>query len=168
MQYTVARGAMKMIAQMGRVGQLETMGISEDDFERVTGKTPWLGTDRNRITQSLNAMLCGTLDALSIPRFEMPAEYVSAGIALFVDPINVHSACRFMENIPTAQALGRGADESEICTARQLFALVVQLVGDPERSVAKVLFERNTKISLDKENKRKKGEQDNGQRKLKP
>jgi len=150
MQLTVARGAMRMIANMGTAGHLESIGLSEDDFNKVTGKLPWLGTDRNRMTQALNTLLTTTLDVLGIPRHTLCAEYVAAGIALFVHPVNAHVACRFMENAPSAMALGRGADEAEICSSKQLFALVVQLVADPERSHARILFERNTGIILDK------------------
>lgn len=167
MQFKVARGAMMMIANMGKVGQLDMVGISRDDFEKVSGETVWLGTDRNRVSQVLNNLLCGALDVIGVPRFQLPAEYIAAGIALFVAPVNSHAACRFMEKVPTAQALGRGADESEMCTARQLFALVTQLVADPMNSHAKVLFEKNTGLALERKEKEilKKGVDGDGKKK---
>lgn len=148
LNYQVARGAMSMIANQARIGHLDNIGISIEDFEKVNGQVPWMAVDRNRVTLALNTMLTSTLDVIGLPRFQLPAEYMAAGIALFVAPINVHSACRFIERPGSSESLGRGVDEPERCTAQQLFALIVQLVSDPERSAAKHMFERNTGIKL--------------------
>jgi len=150
MQYQVARGTMSLLAQMGKNGQLDTLGISEDDFEKLNGQTPWIASDRNRVTQTLDALLCGTMDVIGVPRFQLPAEYIAGGIALFVAPINTHVACRFMEKVPSAEALGRGVDEAETCTAKQIFALVIQLLADPINSHAKHLWEKNTTLKIER------------------
>jgi len=149
MQYSVARGALSMIANMGRRGHLADIGMTEEDFEKVVGSEPWCGLDKIRMKQALNCLLTTTIDSLGLPRHQLPAEFISAGICMFVNPVNSLFACRLMENVPTAMAMGRGADESEICTARQLFALTVQLYADPSRSHARILFEKNTSLALE-------------------
>jgi len=149
MQYKVARGAMALIAHQCKNGDLDSMGVTLEDFKKLTSHTPWLAPDRNRMNQVFNSIMSGTMDVVGVPRFQMPAEYIAAGIAMFVAPINIHVACRFMERIPTAESLGRGLDQADMCTAQQLFSLVVQLVADPETSHAKVLFERNTQMRIE-------------------
>jgi hypothetical protein len=90
------------------------------------------------------------MDSLGVPRFQVPAEWIAACIAIFVAPINIQVACRFFEVSQTAEATGRGVDEVDPCTAKQLFALVQQLISDPDSSHAKVLFERNVGVRLQK------------------
>lgn len=159
MQYKVACGNMSLIANMARNGDLSTFGVTREDFNKLCGNAPWLANDRNRMRMTLESMLSSTMDVIGVPRFQMPAEFVAAGIALFIAPINIQTCCRFMERIPTAESLGRAADDSDVMTARQLFALCVQLVSDPVSSHAKELFERNTGIRM--ENMNIYGEKDN-------
>ena len=148
MQLKVAMGAMRFIANMFKEGSVESLGITQEDFKQLSSEVPWLSSDRNRMSYVLGSLLSSTMDAISVPRFEMPAEYVAAGIAVFVAPMNVHAACRFMERSGTAQELSRGVESIEPVGARQLYALVVQLVTDPESSYAKVLFEKRTGIAI--------------------
>lgn len=150
MQYAIARRAMSFLASQGKQGHLDNIGVSIDDFNKVIADVPWLGVDRSRVFSTLSSLITSTIDILGLPRFPLPAEYVAAGIALFVSPINVNAACCWMERSAPASELGRGIDDVNPCTPQQLFALVVQLVGDPEHSVARHLFYRNTSISLSK------------------
>lgn len=149
LNYTVAKRAMSMIANQGRFGHLDTIGISIDDFNKVIGDTPWLGSDRNRVTVALNTLLSGVLDAAGVERFNLPAEWVAAAIAVFVSPINIQLACRYVERPGGASDLGRGVDEFDRCSAQQLFALIVQFHGSNEWAEARQQFERNTKLKLD-------------------
>lgn len=149
MQYKVARGAMALIANQAKHGSLDTLGVSAEDFKKLSGDSPWMSTDRNRMNLVLSSLLSSTMDIIGVPRFQMPAEYIAAGIALFIAPINVQIACRFMERVPSAETLGRGLENSDIVTASQLFALVCQLVADPATSHAVILFERNTSIRIE-------------------
>lgn len=151
MQYRTATGCMSTIAAMGRKGMLGSIGITEEDFTKVSSDTPWLGSDRNRVEQAFKCLLYGTIDACGIPRFQLPAEYIAAGISIFVSPVNIHVACRFLERIPTAEQLGRGADDSDPITCRQLFAIVSQLVGDPINSASVKMFEKNTGLKIERE-----------------
>lgn len=148
LQFNVACGSMSMIAQMGRQGYLSQIGITPDDFELVSGNVVWKGSDRNRVQQIINNLMFSTMDICGTPRFQIPAEYIAATIAMFVKPINMHVACRFFERASTADAMGRSLDDTETCTAQQLFALLVQLVADPTYSKARHLFERNTGLKI--------------------
>ena len=148
LQVRVALGILGFIAQQGRKDQLDVLGISKEDFDRLTGSVVWIGQDRSRVSQVLSSVMYGSLDAIGIPRFQLPAEYVAAVISIFVHPINVHAACRFIERPPTAESIGRGVDSMDGCSAQQLFALVCQLVGSPEHSSAQLLFEKNTGLRI--------------------
>lgn len=149
LNYVVAKRAMSMIAAQGRIGHLDTIGISIDDFNKVVSDTPWVGQDRNRVTVALNTLMSGILDAAGQARFSLPCEWVAAAIAVFVAPINIHLACRYVERPASAADLGKGIDEPDYCTAQQLFALIVQFHGSSEHSEARQQFERNTKLKLE-------------------
>lgn len=149
LNYMVAKRSMAMIAAQGRIGHLDTIGISVDDFNKVISDTPWLGSERNRVTTALNTLLSGVLDAAGVARFNLPAEWVAAAIAVFVSPINIQLACRYVERPATVADLGRGVDEPDRCTAQQLFALIVSFHGSNEWSDARQQFEKNTKLKLE-------------------
>lgn len=149
LNYVIAKRAMSMIAQQGTLGHLDVIGLSSEDFDRVTGNRPWQGSERNQITVALNTLLSGVLDAAGRPRFSLPAEWVAAAIAVFVSPINIQLACDYVERPGTASDLGRGVEEFDRCTARQLFALIVQFHGSKEHTEARRQFEKQTKLKLD-------------------
>lgn len=149
MQYKVARGAMSMISEQSLNGSIDTLGVSSEDFKKLSASVPWMATDRNRMMMILTSLLSSTMDIIGVPRFQLPAEYIAAGIALFVAPINVQTACRFMERTPTAEQLGRGVERGDVVTAQQLFALTIQLIADPDTSHAVILFERNTGVRIE-------------------
>lgn len=148
-QLNVARGAMNMVAQMGKAGYLSNLGLTKDDFDKVTSDLPWLGSDRNRVTQAMNSLMFGTIDVLGLPRFQIPAEWIAACITVFVNPVNTHVACRFFERVTSADALGRNAEFDDV-TAERLFSLVCQLHADPSSSAARALFEKNTNLKIQK------------------
>lgn len=147
--YAVAKSAMSMIANQGRQGHLGMIGVSQADFDLLTGNAPWLPTDRNRMHVTLNALLNLSCDCLGVPRFQLPAEYVAAGIAVFVNPINSQSICRIMERSASAADIG-GGNSTDSCSAEQLFALTVQLYGDNAASQARASFEKKTTLNIGK------------------
>lgn len=148
MQYSVARGNMSFIARQAKQGHLDNIGVSMDDFRKVSNDSVWLGVDRMRVKNTLEALMSGTLVVIGMQPFQATAEWVAAAIAMFVSPINAHTACRWLERPATAEDLGRGLEEPPTCTASQLFALVQQLVADSDNSSAKCLFEKNTSIAI--------------------
>lgn len=147
--YEVAVRAMSMIVNQGRLNHLETIGLSNEDFKKVTSDVPWTGQDRNRVTAALNTLMSGVLDTAGVPRFALPAEWVAACIAVFVSPINVSLACCYVERPGSAAEIGSGEEEFEKCTAKQLFSLIVQFHGGIEHVQARLDFERKTKLRID-------------------
>jgi len=149
MNYEVAASSMRLLANIGRKGFLDGLGVARADFDRFIGDEPWLSTDRNRMTSVLNTMINASVDAMGLPRFDLPAEYIAAGIALFVSPVNVHGCCVFAaRGAKPAEEMGRMA-QTESVTPDRLFALVMQLFSN-QRTSARALFEKNTQIALDK------------------
>jgi len=150
LQYKVARGAMQMLVNAGRAGYLALVGISQDDFNVATGETPWIGSQRNRVAQTLKSMMFLTTDNLGFPRFRLPQEYVAGAIAVFVSPINVHAACHVLSQLPSAADLARGGDQLDECSPEQLFALCIQLIADPVSSDARAVFEQKTNLIIER------------------
>lgn len=148
MQYKVCAGAMLVIAQMFEKADLNTLGVSVVDFKKVSGPNVWSATDRSKMAFIMNSLLSSTINIIGCAPFQLPAEFIAAGIALWVHPINIHAACRFMERVATAESLGRGIENGDLVKAQQLFALIIQLKSDPDTSHAVVLFERNTGIRM--------------------
>jgi len=150
----VARSGMRFLANLGRAGMLENSGISHADFERLVDAVPWAASERNRMTQCLQTVIEGSVDALGLERFPLPAEYRAAGIAMFVHPCNVHAACRFMANAPSTDDLARESQISASSPRRgadadQLFALCQMLFSDDVRNSARVLFQKNTGLAIE-------------------
>jgi len=151
LQYKVARGAMDMLAQSGRAGFLAMVGISQDDFNTAVGNTPWIGSQRNRVVQTLKSMMFLSTDNLGFPRFRLPAEYIAGAIATWVSPCNLHIACHALANVPSAQDLAKGQKQvMDECSPEQLFALVVQLYADPASSSATALFAQKTSLNIER------------------
>lgn len=149
LNYVIAKRAMSLIAQQASMGMLDNIGLSEQDWKKVNADVPWIGSDRNRVTVSLNTLLSGVLDAAGVPRFALPAEYIAAGIAMYVSPINIQLACAYVERPRSIQSLAGNQNEFDTCTAAQLYALIVSFHGSTEHDHARRLFEKNTKLKLE-------------------
>lgn len=149
LQYNVARSAMGLVASMGKAGYLSNLGLTKDDFDKITGELPWIGSDRNRVTQAFNSLMFGTIDALGLPRFQIPAEWIAACITVFVSPVNTHAACRFFERSSSADSISRSSEFDDV-TAEVLFSLCIQLHADVGSSAARTLFEKNTNLKIQK------------------
>jgi len=147
--YEIAKSAMQLIANTGKQGHLAMIGVSQADFDMLTGQLPLTQGERNRAHNTLGALLNVSCDIIGAPRFTLPAEYVAAGIALFVAPINAQALCRVMERSPSAGelAINQGYEN---CSAEQLFALVVSLYGDSGTNEAKEIFETKTSLAIEK------------------
>lgn len=159
MQLEIGKGAMTLMADGEANGAIEGIGITPTQFKTVTGSTPWVGKDREQVVRILNAMIGGTIDVIGLLRFEVPAEYVAACIAMFVHPGNVMVACRWMEGGSENQELARDGEAggTEKCTASQLFALVLMMREDGECVThAQGQFEKRTKLAFEKAEKGKK------------
>lgn len=151
-QLSVIKGAMQSLANGMASGCLETLGVLPDQLQLVTGQLPWQLNERNIVVRTLDLLMFGTMDILSLPRFEVPAEYVAATIAMFVSPSNIMVACRWMESSQaSADLLGNPASTSQntsYITSTQLFALVLQLANDGQVSICRNQFEARTALAI--------------------
>lgn len=141
--------AMKFLSTLGHAGQLDSLGISSSDYARFTGDEPWLGSDRNRMTNILHSLLLGTVDAMGLPRFDISAELIAAGIAVFVAGVNCQAASIFAPSSGEAESLMRGVQSPPVKPS-QIFALVVDLKGDLQCGQARILYEKNIGVAVEK------------------
>lgn len=147
LQLQIAVSGMKIIGQLGQAGQLDTLGISEADYKRLCSSTPWLPTEKHRMTAVLHSLIMGSVDALGLPRFQIPAEYMAAGICVFVHPVNIHAACIFSCTTGESELMTRG----DMTTVRpeQIFALVQAMYDNVARTDARMSFERSVGLAMD-------------------
>ena len=85
--------SMKFLATQGSIGHLAAIGVTDDDFNLVTGSQPWNPSNRQKVYQILGLLMHGSCDVLGVPRFKLPAEFIAGAIALFVHPNNAQQAC---------------------------------------------------------------------------
>ena len=152
---SVCLSAMDALCKGTATGPLQTLGLLPNELELVTGNVPWKASERNQVSKSLHTLMYSTQDALGLQRFEVPAEYVAATIAMFVRPANIMVACSWMEaDLLSASAIGNPHLESinrnEI-RAAQLFALVLQILQESATvSSCRAQFEARVGMSIDK------------------
>ncbi len=150
-QISVIKSAMQNLAAGTACGSIETLGLQIGDVRLTTGSTPWMASDRNVVTRTLEALQFGTMDALSLPRFEVPAEFVAGAIAMFVHPSNLMVACRWLEvGQLSADVIGNPSSSSNVVqiSASQLFSLVLQLSNDNVILNCRQQFESRTRLAI--------------------
>lgn len=165
-QLQVIKGAMQALATGSATGSLEALGILPSDLQTTLGKLPWQANERHLVTKTLDILMYGTMDLLGLPRFQVPAEYVAATIAMFVQPLNLMVACRWMEaGQPTVDYLGNptvATSNQEPVESSQLFALCLQVVNDIDIPAFKRQFEARITMSIEAV----KGEQNGNKKKV--
>lgn len=150
MQVNVVKSAMMYLVDQAKEGYLGTIGVSKSDFAVLSQAKPWKGVDRYMISRVFESLLSGTLSVMGVQPFELPAEYIAAGISLFVHPINHSVACRYFERRPSSESLVRGNPDIERIDAGQLFAMVLEVSCSSDCSVAVSAFEKKTKIAMER------------------
>lgn len=148
--YPLVRNAMKVLAE-GASAHIVGMGVSKSDFSRLTGATPWLAADRSGVRNTMDAVLFAAQDYLGLPRHEMSAEYVAAGITMFVHPVNRHAACNWFSAGRTAQDLAVNPNSGAApVSPQQLEALCLMADGDTETTGEFIAsFEKKTKMAIE-------------------
>ena len=150
--YRTAVGVLRMMAERAMVDSIASFGISEADWKLVTGPKPWIGLDRARVCRVLDSLIFGSMDLAGLPRFRVPAEYVSAVLVTFVSPNNLMLACAWREQSPSADDLSRiDGVGAEPVRAHQLFALCTRLHSQNgiEKSSAQAAFEKHVGAAID-------------------
>ena len=134
--YPVAINCMNLIKEGACNDAFESLGIMVEDFDLVTGRSPFVAADRHRVTKVLTSLIWGTLDVVGLPRIEVPTEFIASVISVFVCPGNLAVACRWMEAGTVAEDLSSGG-MLEPVTAQQLFALCCQLSSEAPAAAAR-------------------------------
>src|SRR5262249_52203693 len=81
--------------------------------------------DRSRARRCVEACVYGTLDFVGYPRFPAPVEFIAAGIAYYVHPVNIQTACLIMERAEFTACMINGVDRS--VKAAELFAFTLSV-----------------------------------------
>ena len=129
-RYEVVRSSLKLMADGGYTGVISALGITEADWELLTGNRVWSSLDRNRVSALLQQLVFGSMDVASMPRIDIAAEYQAAVIVMFVSPNNIGMAAHWLSGAtPTNETLAAGV-ESEVVTPQRLFALCLEAYND--------------------------------------
>lgn len=117
---------MRMMAEGSADGALD---LTPEEYRVLVQRSNWLPAQRNVARRGLHAMLHGTMDAVGLSIFQVPAEYVAAGIAVFVSPCNMQAACSELageSRYSTTMLTNRNTEGVEEITSQQCFAMVLQ------------------------------------------
>lgn len=126
----VAMGAMSILHENSLNGDFSAFGISEKEYDLMSGHIPWQSTDRSTVTRVLDCMLFGIMDTIGVPRFAPPMEYVAAVLSSFVSGVNMMIACRWIEGGKRAEDLvGDNPDDAVFIDAQRLFSFIILLRG---------------------------------------
>lgn len=126
----VAMGAMSILRDSSLNGDFSAFGISEKEYELMSGPKPWLGTDRNTVKRVLDCMIWGIMDTIGVPRFQPPMEYVASVLSSFVSGNNLMVACRWIEGGARAEdVVGDASAEAVHLDAQKLFSFIILLRG---------------------------------------
>ena len=143
-----ARGAMRMLAT-GEYAQIyHGLGLTQEDYELLTGHTIWMASERQRVRRCLDAFSAGVMDLIGVPHFELPAEFVAAVICALVKAPNIQLACRWMEGMRPANELAAATSDAHILDPTQLFALCCQLYDDRAAAKVRETFEKKVARAL--------------------
>src|SRR2546421_93344 len=73
------------------------LDLTEDDVDFLTSNKVWIATDRSRARRCVEACIYSTLDFVGFRRFPAPVEFIARGIAYYVNPVNIQTACLILE-----------------------------------------------------------------------
>lgn len=120
-RYQNALAAIKLNAESG------LLDLTPEAFEFLTHNKPWINTDRAEARRALEAATYGALDFLGLPRIKVPAEFIAGTIALYVDPVNIMTACSFMEGAEWSEHVIQGIERP--VKTNELFAFTLQVLA---------------------------------------
>lgn len=120
--------------------------LTDDDLLFLTRPELWVRTERRNAERCIQAVAYGALDVCGLPRFNLPAEFIAAAIALYVHPVNQQLACAFMEGVSYADEMS-GQSERRL-KAHDLFAFVVEINGGEMEKVEHMRQALQQKLEL--------------------
>ena len=124
LSHAVLNGHLTLIANGLHKPSINALGLSNDDWEQLTGNTPWTVSDRPKVSRTLTDLIYASVELLGLPRFRIPAEYVAAVVAVFVAPANIFAASSWVgSDLIASEDLISGKAASPVGTD-EVFALV--------------------------------------------
>ena len=101
----------------------------------MTQDATWVGTDKSTVRNALGALFYTGVDVLGFERFELPAEYLAACIAIAVKPVNWKIACIYSadSHLMNLDVLAGYQEQREEMTSERLFALVLECKSASEQ-----------------------------------
>ena len=147
LSFETALGAMQLVKRSDYGSLFQSLGVTGEDYQLTCGTAVWTGMDRARVRQTLDAFSAGTMDLVGVSRFELPAEYLAAVIVMFVHPVNVMIACRWMENMRPAEIIVGASSTPVTVDPAEVFALCCDLMADDRGSAARASFEKQVGIA---------------------
>lgn len=147
--YSEVKASMSILASGGSDGLLD---LAQSDWEILTQEGRWLAEQRASARKGLHAMIYGSLDAAGLTVFEVPSEYVSAAIVMFVKPANYLTACSEMAmdgRHSVSDLTSRRAEGFEEIHPKVLFALVLEAFGDSDKYRKQFIKRTNKALEID-------------------
>lgn len=106
-------------------------GVSVTNFELLIGESLWYAKHRTPITRTLQSLRDGLAVAIGYTPFRVPAEYVAAQIAFFVNGVNAHAACAWLcDATSVMDIIENGPERFVAVSSSELFAMYLLCVSD--------------------------------------
>lgn len=144
--YETAIQSMTFLAESTHKELLKSVGINEASVRKLMQDAYWLGPERYQVETTFRALMAGSMRIVGLADYDVPVEFLAAGIAIFVKPCNARVACGWLERPYTARDLASGGTTLIPVSAQQLMALVVMLYQCNEKNTAVSLLERKIGI----------------------
>lgn len=155
LSYNTAIAMLRSIEQY-TPSDFDVLGISQEDFERLSSPRPWRREEMSRIMRTITCILFGTLEVQGVPKIVVPSEFVAAHVVACVHPGNRMIACIWL-----AQERQTGAGALELAqrheqpsqydptSADHLFALVCLLTDTSEANMARDRFREKLGLRIE-------------------
>lgn len=135
----------------------ETLGITPEEFELISQPLPWLRETMPHLVRTMNALIHGTIEKLTLPKLVVPAEYVACVISATVAPSNIMAMCIIMSQeratgVGALELAARNTSPQSIdhTSADQLFALCTLLTDKDRANIARVRLREKLGLAIDK------------------
>src|SRR5260370_39903307 len=99
------------------------LALTAGAFDFLTRNKFWIATARSRARRCVEACVYGTLDFVGYARFPAPVEFIAAVFAYYVHPVNIQTACLFMEGAEVRENIINGVERP--VKAAELFAFTL-------------------------------------------
>lgn len=134
----------------------ETMGITPEEFDLLAEPLPWLRETMPHLVRSMNAIIFGALEKLTLPKIVVPAEYVACVISAVVHPCNIMAMCIIMATerstgVGAMELAARQASPTQIdhTSADQLFAICCILANKDRSNLARRRLREKLGLRID-------------------